>query len=68
MANERSIAWAIARLLKQEGMDLAFTYAGEVLESRVRPLAESVGAELILPCDVTDDDAEVEDAFERLGF
>ncbi len=57
VANERSIAWAIARMLKNEGMDLAFTYAGEALESRVRPLAESVGAELILPCDVTDDAA-----------
>ncbi|HEY4707851.1 MAG: enoyl-ACP reductase [Deltaproteobacteria bacterium GWA2_55_10] len=55
VANDRSIAWAIAELLHREGMELAFTYAGEALESRVRPLAESLGSKLILPCDVTDD-------------
>ncbi len=55
VANDRSIAWAIAKALKAEGMDLAFTYAGAALEGRVRPLAESIGARLVLPCDVTDD-------------
>ncbi len=54
VANERSIAWAIARRLHGEGMELAFTYV-PALESRVRPLAESLGAALILPCDVTID-------------
>lgn len=65
VANERSIAWAIARLLKQEGMELAFTYAGEALESRVRPLAESVGSKVILPCDVTKD-AEIASVFDTV--
>ncbi|MCI0435482.1 MAG: enoyl-ACP reductase [Gemmatimonadetes bacterium] len=56
VANERSIAWGIARAMHERGStELAFTYAGEVLEKRVRPLAESVSARLILPCDVTDD-------------
>lgn len=63
VANERSIAWAIAEALKREGMELAFTYAGEALESRVRPLAESLGSRLILPCDVTDD-TQIESVFQ----
>lgn len=65
VANERSIAWAIAEALKKEGMDLAFTYAGEALESRVRPLAESLGSKLILPCDVTDD-GQIDSVFQTL--
>ncbi|MBE9528227.1 MAG: enoyl-ACP reductase, partial [Proteobacteria bacterium] len=56
VANERSIAWAIAKKLHSEGMELAFTFVGETLESRVRPLADSLGAKLILPCDVTKDE------------
>ncbi len=55
VANERSIAWAIASALHREGMELAFTYAGAALEGRVRPLAEGIGSNIILPCDVTDD-------------
>ncbi|MBI2992242.1 MAG: SDR family oxidoreductase, partial [Deltaproteobacteria bacterium] len=43
VANERSIAWAISQALHREGAELAFTYAGEVLERRVRPLAEGIG-------------------------
>ncbi len=65
VANERSIAWAISRILHSEGAELAFTYAGEVLEKRVRPLAEGIGAKIILACDVTKDD-EVEQVFRRL--
>jgi len=65
VANERSIAWAIAEAFHAEGAELAFTYAGEVLEKRVRPLAESVGSKIILPCDVTKD-AEVEKVFADL--
>lgn len=53
VANERSLAWAIAKELKNQGADLAFTYVGEALERRVRPLAESVQADLIEPCDVS---------------
>ena len=56
VANERSIAWGIAEAMNKHGARFAFTYAGEVLEKRVRPLAEEIGAELILPCDVTSDE------------
>ncbi|MEZ5918600.1 MAG: enoyl-ACP reductase FabI [Alphaproteobacteria bacterium] len=55
VANDRSIAWGIAALAAQSGAELAFTYQGEALEKRVRPLAESVGSSIILPCDVTDE-------------
>ena len=65
VANERSIAWAISETLRQEGADLAFTFAGEVLEKRVRPLAEGIGAKIILPCDVTKDE-EVDGVFQHL--
>lgn len=65
VANERSIAWAIARALHQEGAELAFTYAGEILEKRVRPLAGSIGAKVILPCDVTKDE-EIDQVFQTL--
>jgi enoyl-[acyl-carrier protein] reductase I len=57
VANERSIAWGIATAVHAQGAELAFTYQGEVLEKRVRPLAESVGSEIVLSCDVTDDDS-----------
>src|SRR5262245_20118648 len=56
VANDHSIAWGIARALHGQGADLGFTYLGEALERRVRPLAESVGAKLIEPCDVTSDE------------
>lgn len=56
IANDRSIAWAIARALHQQGAELAVTYAGEAMERRVRPLAESLNATMILPCNVTSDD------------
>src|ERR1700752_3391915 len=54
VAIDHSIAWGIARVLSAHGADLAFTYQGDALEKRVRPLAESVNASLILPCDVED--------------
>jgi enoyl-[acyl-carrier protein] reductase I len=62
VANDRSIAWGIASAAHKHGAELAFTYQGEALAKRVRPLAESVGSELILPCDVTDD-ASVDEVF-----
>ncbi len=65
VANERSIAWAISEALHAEGAELAFTYAGEILEKRVRPLAEGIGAKIILPCDVTKDE-EIHGVFETL--
>jgi enoyl-[acyl-carrier protein] reductase I len=65
VANERSIAWAVAKELHAQGAELAFTFAGEVLEKRVRPLAESVDSEIVLPCDVTRDD-EIDQVFEEV--
>ncbi len=65
VANERSIAWAISRSMHEEGAELAFTYAGEILEKRVRPLAEGIGSKIILPCDVTKDE-EIEQVFRTL--
>lgn len=54
VANDKSIAWGITQYLAAQGAEIAFTYQGEALEKRVRPLADSVGGKLILPCDVTD--------------
>ena len=65
VANERSIAWGIARAVAAQGAEVAFTYQGEALEKRVRPLAESLGGRHVLPCDVTDD-ASVDAAFAAL--
>ena len=55
VANERSIAWGIARTLAAHGAELAFTYQGEALARRARPLAESVGAAFVADCDATSD-------------
>ncbi|MBI5132867.1 MAG: enoyl-ACP reductase FabI [Rhodopseudomonas palustris] len=54
VANNHSIAWGIAKTLSAHGAELAFTYQGEALGKRVRPLAQSLNAELVLPCDVED--------------
>jgi enoyl-[acyl-carrier protein] reductase I len=54
VANDHSIAWGIAKTVAAHGATLAFTYQGDALGRRVRPLAESVGAKIILPCDVED--------------
>ena len=54
VANDHSIAWGMARTLAAHGARLAFTYQGEALGKRVKPLAASVDAELVLPCDVED--------------
>ncbi|SMF60774.1 Enoyl-[acyl-carrier-protein] reductase [NADH] [Tistlia consotensis] len=66
VANDRSIAWGIAKTLHEHGAELAFTFQGEALEKRVRPLADSVGSEIVLPCDVTDD-ASIDAVFEAIG-
>ena len=55
VANERSIAWGIARAMRAEGAELALTYQGEAMGRRARPLAESICSEIVLPADVTDD-------------
>lgn len=65
VANDISIAWGIAQQLKAQGAELAFTYLNGALEKRVRPLAESVGSELILPCDVAKDE-DIETVFEEV--
>ncbi len=66
VANERSIAWGIAKATASQGAELAFTYQGEALEKRVRPLAQSIGSDILEPCDVTDA-ASVQALFEALG-
>ncbi|WP_119166511.1 enoyl-ACP reductase FabI [Algihabitans albus] len=62
VANDRSIAWGIAQAVRAQGAELAFTYQGEALEKRVRPLAASAGSDLVLPCDVSDD-ASIDSVF-----
>ena len=66
VANDRSIAWGIARAVAAQGAEVAFTYQGEALEKRVRPLAESIGSSLVLPCDVADD-ASMDAAFDAVA-
>ena len=74
VANDRSIAWGIAKTLAAHGAELAFTYQADVLERRVKPLAESLGSTLLLQCDVTDDDSldktfsELEERWNSLDF
>lgn len=74
LANDKSIAWGIASELHKQGAKLAFTYQGEALEKRVRPLAASLGEDFVLPCDVTDSaslDAlftEIEKRWGKLDF
>lgn len=57
VANDRSIAWGIAQACAAHGAELGFTYQGEALERRVRPLAESIGSHFVMPADVTDPDS-----------
>ncbi|MEM7613656.1 MAG: enoyl-ACP reductase FabI [Pseudomonadota bacterium] len=70
LANDKSIAWGIARMCYEQGAELAFTYQGEALGKRVKPLAEQVGSDFVLSCDVTDEaslDATFEAIKERWG-
>lgn len=66
VANDRSLAWGIASACAAQGAELAFTYQGEALERRVRPLAEGVGSDLVFPCDVGEDDS-IDAAFAALA-
>jgi len=66
VANDRSIAWGIAQACAAQGAQVAFTYQGEALERRVKPLAASLGSDVVFPCDVSDD-ASVDAAFAELG-
>ncbi len=65
VANERSIAWGIAAACAAQGAEIGFTYQGDALGKRVRPLAESLGSQLVVPCDVADD-SSMDAAFERV--
>ena len=66
VANDKSLAWGIAHNLYKQGAELAFTYQGEILEKRVRPLAESVGSDFIIPCDVSNEE-NLDETFEALS-
>ncbi len=66
VANDRSIAWGIAKAVHAHGAELAFTYQGEVLHKRVAPLAASLESEIVLPCEVTDM-ASMDAVFDTLG-
>ena len=66
VANDRSLAWGIAKSVAGHGAELAFTFQGGALEKRVRPLAESLGSTHVMSCDVTDD-ASVDATFETLA-
>ena len=66
VANERSIAWGIAKACAEAGAELAFTYQGEAFGKRLQPLAESVGSDFMVDVDVTDD-ASLDTAFEQLN-
>jgi enoyl-[acyl-carrier protein] reductase I len=66
VANDRSMAWGIARAVRGHGAELAFTYQGEALQKRVVPLAETLGSELVLPCDVGDE-AQLDEVFATLA-
>lgn len=66
LANDRSLAWGIAQKLHEHGAELAFSYQGEVMEKRVRPLAESLGSDFLIDCDVADM-AALDSAFAKLA-
>ena len=74
LANDRSLAWGIAKQLADQGAELAFSYQGEALEKRVRPLAEQLGSDLLVDCDVSDMAAldrtfeELKKRWDRLDF
>ena len=74
LANERSLAWGIARALGNHGAELAFSYQGEALEKRVRPLAQELGSDMLIDCDVSSMDAldhafaEIRKRWETIDF
>ena len=65
VANDKSIAWGIAKKLASEGAEIAFTYQGDSLKKRVFPLANSIGSSILIPCDVTDSES-MTNTFETL--
>ena len=66
LANDRSLAWGIAQKLAEAGAELAFSYQGDALEKRVRPLAEQIGSDFLIECDVADM-AELDRTFATLA-
>jgi enoyl-[acyl-carrier protein] reductase I len=66
LANDKSLAWGIAKALRAQGAELAFSYQGEALEKRVRPLADQLGSDFLIDCDVSDMGA-LDTAFDTLG-
>ncbi len=66
LANDKSLAWGISQYLSAQGAELAFTFLGEALEKRVRPLAASLGANIILPCDAGKEES-IDELFAALG-
>src|SRR6195952_1715103 len=66
LANDKSLAWGIAKKLHEHGAQLAFAYQGEAMLKRVRPLAESLGSDLLIDCDVSSMEA-LDTAFDTLG-
>jgi enoyl-[acyl-carrier protein] reductase I len=66
VANDRSIAWGIAAACAAQGAEIAFSYQGEALEKRIRPLAGQIGASIVIPCDVADD-ASIDQTFATLA-
>ena len=74
LANDRSLAWGIARALASQGAQLAFSYQGEALEKRVRPLAAELGSDMLVDCDVSSMDAldvtfdQIRSRWDRLDF
>ena len=66
VANDRSLGWGIAAACAAQGAELAFTFQGDALERRVRPLAAGVGSDIVMPCDVADD-ASIDTAFAALA-
>lgn len=66
VANDHSIAWGIAKAMHKQGAELAFSYAAQALERRVRPLAESMGSTFVEECDVTDDE-QIEAVFKKVA-
>ena len=65
VANDKSIAWGIARSLSENGASIALTYQGDALKKRVEPLAESVNSDILIPCDVSDSES-MQNVFEIL--
>ena len=65
VANDRSIAWGISEAVAKQGAEIAFTYQGDALEKRVRPLAEKIGSSILIPCDVSSDKA-IDETFNLL--